>query len=95
MGMSLDPKTGMLTGTPTTPGAYHFTITADNGTGEVLTFEFSGEVAAAFSAGPTVEELATTGGEMPQATVFAGILLVLVGLLVAFRRRLTERHTTD
>lgn len=92
-GMSLDPETGMLTGTPTTPGAYHFTITVDNGTGEVLTFEFSGEVAAAFSAGPNDEELATTGGEMPQATLFAGILLLLGGLLVTFRRRFTGRHT--
>ncbi|WP_449281840.1 putative Ig domain-containing protein [Leucobacter sp.] len=51
-GLSLDPATGMLTGTPTQPGRYFFVVTVDNGTEELLTFEFSGEVAAAAAENP-------------------------------------------
>jgi hypothetical protein len=31
LGLTLDQNAGMITGTPTTPGSYSFTITADNG----------------------------------------------------------------
>lgn len=52
-GLSLDPVTGKLTGTPTQPGSYYFVISVDNGTEELLTFEFSGEVAAVVIEAPT------------------------------------------
>ena len=34
-GLSLDPNTGAITGTPTTAGPYDFTVTADNGIGSL------------------------------------------------------------
>lgn len=43
-GLTLDPVTGLLSGTPTTPGDYSFSVTADNGVGEPLVIEFAGEV---------------------------------------------------
>lgn len=46
-GLSLDPVTGEISGTPTEDGPYSFTITADNGVGEPIVHEFSGTVAAA------------------------------------------------
>lgn len=47
-GLTLDPTTGAITGTPTDePGTpYDFTITADNGIGEPVSKQFSGEIAA-------------------------------------------------
>ncbi len=49
-GISLNTSTGAVTGTPTTAGAYSFTLRAANGDGAV-TQAFSGTVAAAPSAG--------------------------------------------
>jgi hypothetical protein len=45
-GVSLNESTGALTGTPTTPGAYTFTITASNAAGIPITAVFTGTVAA-------------------------------------------------
>lgn len=46
-GLSLDANTGAVTGTPTTPGAYSFTIQASNGVGSPVTRAFSGTVSQA------------------------------------------------
>ncbi|WP_082677939.1 putative Ig domain-containing protein [Leucobacter chromiiresistens] len=51
-GLSLDPVTGILSGTPLHEGPYSFIITVDNGTGELLTFAFEGYVDAADAAAP-------------------------------------------
>lgn len=45
-GLTFDPATGILSGTPTTEGAYSFRIVATNSTGETV-YPFSGTVAAA------------------------------------------------
>lgn len=44
-GLTLDPATGAITGTPTTEGAYAFTITASNDYGSI-TADFTGDVEA-------------------------------------------------
>lgn len=46
-GLSLDANTGAITGTPTTPGAYDFTITVSNGTNPDLVRQFTGSVLSA------------------------------------------------
>ncbi|WP_420450270.1 putative Ig domain-containing protein [Ilumatobacter sp.] len=45
-GLTLDPTTGAVTGTPTTAGAYDFTISISNGIGTAVTRRFAGTVAA-------------------------------------------------
>lgn len=95
-GLTLDETTGLLSGAPTAPGAYSFTITVDNGTGETLTFEFSGVVeatAAGSGDGPATDTgnqgggLAATGSELPHAALLIGALLVLAGLAMRLRAR--------
>jgi Putative Ig domain len=44
-GLSLDPATGAITGTPTVAGAYSFTITASNGVGPDVSVVLSGTIA--------------------------------------------------
>jgi hypothetical protein len=44
-GLALDSFSGQVTGTPTTAGAFDFTITADNGVPDAVTQQFTGEVA--------------------------------------------------
>ncbi|MGB3734413.1 MAG: Ig domain-containing protein, partial [Ilumatobacter sp.] len=46
-GLTLSATTGAITGTPTTPGAYDFTVTADNGVGSPITSQFTGTVRTA------------------------------------------------
>ena len=43
-GLSLNTATGAITGTPTTSGAYSFTLRATNGVGSAITQSFSGSV---------------------------------------------------
>jgi hypothetical protein len=52
-GLSLDPSTGVVSGTPTTAGPYSFTISASNGAGPDATAAFSGTVGAATTPPPT------------------------------------------
>jgi Putative Ig domain len=87
-GISLDPSTGAITGTPTTAGAYDFTITASGNSLPELEQEFSGTVDPAVV---TTSGLpATGGGEGWQQTALLTSLLVALGLglLLLSRRRL-------
>ena len=92
-GLSLDPATGMLTGTPLHAGPYSFIVTVDNGTGTVLAFEFSGEVLAAGAAGGAIAPavtgvlLAATGSSAAPIVLFGGVLLLAGGAVLALRRR--------
>lgn len=52
-GLSLDPDTGVLSGTPTGSGPYAFTITATNGVGDPVSRQFTGVVDLAPSWSPT------------------------------------------
>ncbi len=45
-GLTLDETTGAISGTPTEPGPYAFTLTADNGVGDPAVLEFTGIVNA-------------------------------------------------
>ncbi len=55
-GLTLDPVSGAITGTPTTAGAYSFSITATNVHGS-LRMDFSDTVAAGVRAGPLLVRL--------------------------------------
>lgn len=91
-GLSLDPVTGMLTGTPTQPGSYFFVVTVDNGTDEQLTFEFSGEVAAVVIEAPDEDQDASAGadgsgdasgsGELVSTGAESGFVALLTGVLL-------------
>jgi hypothetical protein len=50
-GLTLDPETGTITGTPTTAGPFSFTITASNDQGEPISVTIEGNVDAAAPAG--------------------------------------------
>lgn len=66
-GLTLNPATGRITGTPTTVGAYYFVITAENEFGSIDT-EFTGEVGGApdlglkldFKPGTSIEDARST-----------------------------------
>ena len=73
-GVVLDPATGALTGTPTTVGAWSFTITASAG-GVNATQSFSGVIAP---------QLAATGGD-PAALIGAAGLLLFLGVQLSMR----------
>lgn len=67
VGLSLNVTTGVISGTPTAPGAYSFTLTATNGAGSD-TQAFSGTVSAAPSGGPHSVFGATTPAVATVAT---------------------------
>ena len=46
-GLALDSTTGVVTGTPTVPGPYSFTLSASNGVGDPVTLEVTGIVVTA------------------------------------------------
>jgi hypothetical protein len=95
-GITLDPDTGALTGTPTEAGPYSFTITASNDNGSA-SWTFSGEVLAAAAPSPTprrtaqptaspeldlpaTDAMGTTSGSRP----LSGMLVVLGIMLIGF-----------
>ena len=55
-GLSLDPATGAITGTPTTSGAYSFTIQVTDNTGETVSVAFSINISANSGEGEEEEE---------------------------------------
>ena len=83
-GLSLNPTTGAITGTPTAAGAYDFTITVSNGVLPDLVKQFTGDVvaapawtdntiAAAFQVGVAVNDgVAASGTPAPTYSVSAG-----------------------
>ena len=85
-GVSLDGTSGAVTGTPTTAGAYDFTITVTNGIPPDLTSHFTGTVveaptwtdntiAAAFQVGVAVNDGVTASGTpAPTYSISAGSL---------------------
>jgi len=65
-GLTLNPTTGEITGTPTTPGTYVFTVSAGNGTPPDAAVEYTITVAP-----PTVPGTPGTPGLPPVVTVAA------------------------
>jgi LPXTG-motif cell wall-anchored protein len=84
-GVTLDPNTGLLSGTPTTAGSATFAITATNSNGS-NTRSFSVTVASAVLAATASASLPATGTESVPLSLLALVLLTLgVGLLVLTR----------
>jgi YVTN family beta-propeller protein len=81
-GLSLNSATGVLSGTPTTPGTSTFTITATNGVGTDAT--------ATYTLTAALSTLAATGADARPA-VDVGLAMLLLGavLLLAGRRERT------
>jgi hypothetical protein len=97
-GLTLNPTTGEITGTPTTPGTYVFTVTASNGALPDAAVEYTITVApptapgvppvvTVAAVGANAPELAATGTELLPMVALSGALLALgVALLVRSAR---------
>ena len=85
-GLTLNPTTGIISGTPTRAGAFTVTITVDNGTSPVATAVYRISVVAL---------LAETGTTSTIAAPFAlgAVLLGFALLLASRRRRSSPRHS--
>lgn len=66
-GLTLDGATGAVTGTPTTPAPYAFTVSATSAAG-TITHDFAGEIAPAPSTTPPTTPPATTPPATPTQT---------------------------
>ena len=80
-GLTLNSATGSITGTPTTPGTYTFTIVASNGTNPSASATYTIVIAAARPA-----ELADTGADAASLGVLGALLLGAGSVMVAVRR---------
>jgi len=86
-GLSLNPTTGAITGTPTTPGSYTFTVTASNGTAPDVSATYTVVVSAQ-------NALAATGTDALPLVATAGVLLA-AGLVLLLVRSLARRRRTN
>jgi len=91
-GLTLNPTTGAITGTPTTPGSYTFTVTAANGTAPDVAAEYTIVVSPVGVSPAVAAELAATGSEALPVVFVAGGLLVLGGVFLALRAMSRRRH---
>jgi Putative Ig domain len=93
-GLTLDSSNGSITGTPTTIGAFDFTITATNGVGSALVHQFTGSITgpptapawtdsslAAFQVGATYSDGVTATGS-PAVTYSTSIGSLPAGILL-------------
>jgi len=103
-GLTLNPTTGAITGTPTTTGTFDFTINVSNGIGPDATHDYTittTQFAAAAPSSPgsgagagDTPTLATTGADAWPIGA-AGSVLVVIGLVLAVlgrRTRATRRR---
>ncbi|MDO8384721.1 MAG: ice-binding family protein [Microbacterium sp.] len=82
-GLGLDATSGVISGTPTTPGTYTFTVTASNGTSADASATYTVVIAAPTVAAQTVaaeavaagEQLAESGSDLTLPIVLGGALL--------------------
>jgi hypothetical protein len=97
-GLTLNGTTGVISGTPTTPGSSTFTITVTNGTAPDTSATYTIETTAAASAGSSAStasgaaELADTGGDMTGPLLLASLLAAAGVALVARARRPSPRR---
>ncbi len=82
-GLTLDPVTGQICGTPTTPGEYSFTITASNDNGSAPYVFVLAIVDGQIPDTDTLGAQATSiGSAMGRLFAIAGILLTITGLVL-------------
>jgi parallel beta-helix repeat protein len=93
-GLMLDPATGVVSGTPTTPGTYTFTITATDTSGASADTAATVVVDAAFAINPITPpqgvvgssysaQLSTTGGAAPVTFALSGGTTLPPGLALS------------
>jgi LPXTG-motif cell wall-anchored protein len=85
-GLTLDPATGVISGTPTTADSPTFTVTATNGVGSDATATYT--IAASLAV--THPALALTGVDAAPAGLLGGAVLLLGVALLLMRRRLVR-----
>ena len=85
VGLTLNTATGAITGTPTTPGTYTFTIVASNGTNPSASATYTIVISGARPA-----ELADTGADAASVGLL-GVLLLVAGTVVVASRRGSRR----
>ncbi|HAQ59690.1 MAG TPA: hypothetical protein DCR63_04465, partial [Microbacterium sp.] len=93
-GLGLDATSGVISGTPTTPGTYTFTVTAANGAEPAASATYTIPIAAPTAAVAAGEQLAESGSELLRPIVF-GATLVTAGLaafLLARSTRMSPRR---
>ena len=74
-GLSIDPATGAITGTPTAPGSYNVTVTASNA-GGAATANYSITIAAAVAVTPTVIPTLSEWGLILLSLLMAGAVML-------------------
>lgn len=74
-GLGLDATSGVISGTPTTPGTYTFTVTASNGTAPDASATYTVVIAAPTVAVAAGEQLAESGSDLTLPIVLGGALL--------------------
>ncbi|WP_458040678.1 MULTISPECIES: ice-binding family protein [Bacteria] len=74
-GLGLDATSGTISGTPTTPGTYTFTVTASNGTSADASATYTVVIAAPTVAVAAGEQLAESGSDPTLPIVLGGALL--------------------
>jgi LPXTG-motif cell wall-anchored protein len=79
-GLTLDPATGVISGTPTSTGSSTFTVTATNGVGTDATATYT-----------LTGTLAATGVDTAPLGIVGAILLALGAIVLVARRRLAPR----
>ena len=70
-----DATSGVISGTPTTPGTYTFTVTASNGTAPDASATYTVVIAAPTVAVAAGEQLAESGSDLTLPIVLGGALL--------------------
>ena len=71
-GLALDPKTGVISGTPTTDGPFHVTVQATDADGRVATMPYTGQVSDPLAVGPAALAPTTNGTPFTQTEVPTG-----------------------
>ncbi|QRY42339.1 putative Ig domain-containing protein (plasmid) [Microbacterium hominis] len=98
-GLTLDAATGEIRGTPTQSGAFTFTVSATNATGQDSR-EYTVRITAAAVAAPAPtpsssgsSSLAVTGGNGPSwALISSGVAMLIAGAVLFTARRVTRRR---
>lgn len=83
-GLGLDATSGVISGTPTTPGTYTFTVTASNGTSADASATYTVAIAAPTVTTPANAENAVAAGEQLAESGSSVVLpIVIAGTLLA------------